>query len=444
MNLRCIAICRAICLLFAAGAVAAAEDCTLEPTGHGAIFFHPDGTSAGHWDAARILDAGPDGRLNWHRLPQVTTYRGHLTDQLASTSNAGAVIHATGTRVGADSFGLDDSGDEIRSADGTQRTIMEQAVACGLGTALVQTGSLIEPGTAAFVAEVGHRYLDAQQVALEVVESGVDYLLGGGEAMLLPLGVPGRFGPGLRTDGRNLIDEAVERGYAVVYSRTELMALPGDVGRVLGVFGRGHTFNDRSEEELAEDGLAAYDSDAPTVAEMTRFVLARLGRSGAGFLAVIEEEGSDNLCNRMNASGCLEAYRRADDAIGVILEFIDGHPDTFMVTASDSNAGGIQIHDAAAVDEPVPARTDAGAPLDGADGTATRPFLSAPDRRGRRFPFAIAWIDKSDLGSGMLARAAGLNAAELLPAGGTANTDIYRMLYYTLFGVRIAPETETQ
>lgn len=26
-----------------------------KPTGNGAIFFHPDGTSASHWDATRIL-----------------------------------------------------------------------------------------------------------------------------------------------------------------------------------------------------------------------------------------------------------------------------------------------------------------------------------------------------------------------------------------------------
>ena len=55
--------------------------------------------------------------------------------------------------------------------DGTYNTIMEEAVLAGVGTALVQSGSLIEPGTAAFVAEAPSRR-DYEEIALEVVESG--------------------------------------------------------------------------------------------------------------------------------------------------------------------------------------------------------------------------------------------------------------------------------
>jgi alkaline phosphatase len=80
-----------------------------------------------------------------------------------------------------------------------------------------------------------------------------------------------------------------------------------------------------------------------------------------------------------------------------------------------------------------------GAALDGRNGTGTLPFVAAPDREGRRFPFAIAWASGLDIGSGVIARGAGLDAAELVPASGVANTDIYRMLYYTLFGERLPP-----
>ena len=51
-------------------------------TGNGAIFFHPDGTSASHWDAVRLLHYGPDGVLHWDRLPEMASYRGHLWLQL--------------------------------------------------------------------------------------------------------------------------------------------------------------------------------------------------------------------------------------------------------------------------------------------------------------------------------------------------------------------------
>lgn len=427
-------------LLVALGTpVVADEKCGLSPTGHGAVFFHPDGTSAGHWDTMRLLYYGPDGQSHWDRLPQMAAYRGHLTDQLSSTSHGGASIHATGVRTYSDSFGRDEAGNKLVAASGRARTIMEDALACGVATALVQTGSLIEPGTAVFVAHAGDRYGDRESIARQVVESGVDILLGAGEEWLLPEGTEGRFGPGSRTDGRNLIAEARARGYAVVYTREELAALPDEAVRVLGVFAHEDTFFDRSEESLRSAGLPNFRASAPSVAEMTAFVLERFGDDERGFLAVIEEEGSDNFCNKQNAAGCLEALKRADDAIGVVHEYITDHPETLMVTTSDSNAGGMQIFEIDGGETaPVPAREpDTGALLDGAEGTETRPFLSAPDSTGRRFPFAVVWSLADDTGTGVIARGAGLDAETLIPSSGIFNTDIYRILHATLFGERL-------
>jgi alkaline phosphatase len=429
-----------LALSAAASASVPADECPLSPTGNGAIFFHPDGTSAGHWDAMRLLHYGPDGSSNWDRMPRMAAYRGHLTDQLSSTSNAGASIHATGTPTWSGSFGQDENGAKLIAADGSDRTVMEQAVACGLGTALVQTGTLTEPGTAVFVANASNRYADAESIALQVVESGVDILLGAGEEWLLPQGTTGRFGAGRRSDGRNLIEEAVERGYAVVYTRDELLGLDAERGKVLGVFGLEDSYNDQSEEALREHGLPNYLESAPSVAEMTRFALQRIAANPRGFLAVIEEEGSDNFCNKQNASGCLEALKRADDAIAGMLAFIDRNPKTFLLMASDSNAGGMQINEVDDAEAPVPERDDrSGAMLDGRDGTATLPFLSAPDRNGRQFPFAIAWAVGDDVGSGVIARAAGHNAEGLLPGNTLLNSDVYRALYFQLFGELIRP-----
>jgi alkaline phosphatase len=177
---------------------------------------------------------------------------------------------------------------------------------------------------------------------------------------------------------------------------------------------------------------------------MTEFALNRVSRDKQGFLVVIEEEGTDNFCNNLNASGCLEAFKRADDAAGTILNFIEQHPNTFMVTTSDSNAGGMQVLDVESAEEPLPANDkDSGSAIDGVDGTGTKPFISAPDLSGNSFPFAIAWASGDDVGSGVIARAAGLNAKELMPTTGISNTDIYRMLYFTLFGKRIPGDRET-
>ena len=429
-----------LCAFVQMGASAPACAQSPTPTGNGAIFFHPDGTSAGHWDATRILYYGPDSHLNWDRVPVITTYRGHLLNQLVGTSNAGAVTHATGTRVYSGSFGLDPEGNQYPSANGTYNTIMEEAVLADLGTALVQSGSLIEPGTAAFVSAAPSRR-DYEEIALEVVESGVDIMLGAGEEWLLPQGVQGYFGVGKRTDGRNLINELKQKGYVVVYTHDELLDVPNDVSKVFGVFNREDTFYDRTEEELRAKELPNYIETAPTIAEMTEFALDRISQNAKGFLAVIEEEGTDNMCNYLNASGCLEAFKRADDTFKIISDFIAVNPSTFMVTTSDSNAGGMQVIEVESSDQPLPTHDqESGSAIDGVDGTGTLPFISAPDLNGKSFPFGIGWASGDDVGSGVIARAAGLNAEKLMPTTGIWNTDIYRMLYFTLFGEEISSE----
>jgi len=93
----------------------------------------------------------------------------------------------------------------------------------------------------------------------------------------------------------------------------------------------------------------------------------------------------------------------------------------------------IRDADTLVAEAPLPPTTRNGAPLDGRDGTGTPPFVSQPDRFGNSWPFGIAWASFDDDMGGIVAKAHGLNAY-LLPSN-VDNTDIYRMMYATLFGV---------
>lgn len=402
-----------------------------------AIFIHPDGAGAQAWTAARMLHAGPDNTLAWDRLPEIATYSGHMKDGLVSTSHGGATTHAYGVKVVADSFGQD-GGQRIRALSGFDGSIMQEAMKAGLRTGVVNSGHLCEPGTACFLSSADSRR-NTESIAAQVVGSGADLILGGGERFLLPEGVDGRFGPGMRKDGRNLVEEARENGYQVVYSRDELLALdPAKCGRVLGVFAYSHTFHDLPEEILEAKGLPLYVPEAPTLAEMTRFAIAMLSADDKDYFLVVEEEGSDNFANMNNASGMMEALRRADEAFAVALDALESRPDTLLVTAADSDAGGIQLlcpprssKKAFDKEERLPGRTDNAAPIDGVDGTLSRPFVSAPDARGESFAFGFAWSAYADVAGGILARAAG-HQADSLPLHAD-NTDIYRILYRALF-----------
>lgn len=404
-----------------------------DSTGGSVIFIHPDGVGAAHWTACRLLHAGPDSSLHWDRLPVVALYRDHLKDDLTATSHAGATIHAYGVKVVADSYGLD-GGTPVLGPSGPVPSIVSEALSRGNAAGIVNSGTITEPGTGCFAASVVKR-TDHAGIAAGILETGPTVILGGGEAWFLPEGTAGRHGPGRRKDGRNLIEEAKARGYTVVRTREELQAASPAADRLLGLFATDDTYNDMPEEELREKRLPAYDPAAPTLAEMTRAALTVLGRNGRSFLLVVEEEGTDNFGNSNNARDCLEALRRADEAIGVARAYLREHPRTLLLTAADSNAGGLAVAGLPArtgPDEPLPPADRNGAPWDGRDGTGTPPFLAAPDARGVRLPFAIAWAGYGDLSGSIVARAEGWKA-ETLPVA-LDNTGIHRIMREVLLG----------
>lgn len=445
-----IPLCAMLCACFIAAAMP--RPASAAPTLGSAIFVHPDGASAATWAVGRAMLVGPDGDLEWDKLPHIAVYRGHMADSLTGTSNGGATTHAYGIKVHSSAFGLTtggDAGEPIVDDDGQSMSVGRQAMRAGLRVGLVQSGTSTEPGTACFVTAAPSRYMH-NEIAAQLIESGADVILGGGERYFLPKGTDGEHGPGVRDDGRNLIEEARAAGYTIVRTRDELLSLPSSATKVLGLFAANHTFNDRSEEELRHQGLPLYWPEAPTVGEMTEAALRILARDKTRFLLVVEEEGTDNFGNNNNASGVIEAMRRADQSFAASRRYVDENPDTLLITAADSDGGGMRmvgvVQDSGRHGLKPVAPTDSnGAPLDGRDGTGTPPFLAAPDRFGQRLPFHVAWASKGDVTGGVLVRAEGLNAA--LVRGSMDNTEIADLIRLTLFGPgssRAIPANERQ
>ncbi|BDQ03111.1 alkaline phosphatase [Ignavibacterium sp.] len=398
------------------------------------IFIHPDGTGLSDWNALRIFKVGPDNDLNWDKMNSIGLYQGHIRNRITASSNAGATIHAYGVKADVDDFGLIDN--EVPVArSGKRLSIMKEAMQQGIFTGIINSGSIEEPGTAVFVSSNVKRG-NYNEIAKDVIQSGADLIFSGGEDFLLPEGTKGRHSQsGKRKDGLNLIEWATSKGYKVVYTKDELLNTSFDEKKILGVFASRSTFNDKTEEELREKDLPNYNPTAPTVAEMTKFALEFLSRKGQFFL-VVEEEGTDNFGNRNNANGKLEALSNADEAIGFALEFINKNPNTLLLTASDSEAGGMEVLgyeiENLSDNNPLPERDANGSPVDGREGKGTLPFISAPDKNGNRFPFGIGWSCFGDVSGGVVARAHGIHSEKM--KGKIDNTDIYRFMYMGLFG----------
>jgi alkaline phosphatase len=428
-------------LILVLAAICASAD---ENAPKSAILFSVDGASVSTWTAARWLSVGPDGDTNWDRLPGIADYRGHFKDVLAAGSNPAVTVHAYGVKVDSQSYGMD-AAQPVNSLSGKTLSIMQEAMAAGKSVGIANTAELSEAGSGAFFAHVvqTRKGIDKPEVVRQVIEAKPDLILAGGEVLMLPEGVMGRHGePGVRKDGLNLIERAKALGYTVVFTRDELQAVPLTAERVLGVFAPMGITPEESEEGLLRKNLPPFFPSAPTTAEMAAFALRFLGRNPKGFFFSMNEEGTDNYAGEGNARDALQSLRRADEAIGVFRDFVDRQTNTLLLVTADAPAGGMvllgRLLPPYVMEEhkPLPAKNtthaSGGAPLDGRNGKDSAPFVSAPDRAGKRHLFAVSWASRIDNAAGVLTRAAGYNSH--LVRGGFDNTKVYRVLYETLFG----------
>ncbi|MBK8283992.1 MAG: alkaline phosphatase [Ahniella sp.] len=410
--------------------VGAAATQALAESPRSAIFLHPDGMGANTWNVVRLQQVGPDGRLAWDRLPKVAMYVGPMLDSVNASSNGGATTHAYGIRAHLGAFGTDPSGQRPNAASGRPTTVLQDAMAAGKKVALINSSSVTEPGTAAFIASVANRD-DEAEIAAQLLAAKPDFLLGGGETFFLPKGTKGRHGEGMRTDGRNLVDEARAAGYTVVFTAEELAQVDQSATRVLGLFATEETFNELTEEQMTKQGLPPFQPQAPRFDRMLAFVLERLRDAPNGYLVVGNEEGTDNLSGENNVPATLEAAAGADRAIALALEESKRNPALTLVVCSDSDNGGMNATSDDLDELPLPLgnRSENGSVLSSDGG---KPYLSAPDRRGKQIPYYVVWASNSDMAGGTVARGIGPGAA--LIEGTIDSTRIYEVLRFGLFG----------
>jgi len=303
------------------------------------ILIIPDGLSLADIDLSRWYQDGRPLVMDRFACGLVRTYS---ANSLITDSAAAGSAYATGYKVENETISIRPA---VVTMPGVERprpedahrplpTLLEAARLKGMATGLVFSGTLNDATPASFSSHVLDRY-EMEAIAEQMVYSGVDVLLGGGSAYLLPGAEKAN-----RKDGEDLTKALKDMGYAYV---TDLGGLKGsdNLPRVWGLF--------------RPNGLdAEFDRDPetqPALAEMTRKAIEILSRDGDGFFLMVESGEIDTFGHDNDPIGIISEVLSFDRALGVAVDFAarDGH--TAVIACPDHPTGGLSIKNYGALDD---------------------------------------------------------------------------------------------
>jgi alkaline phosphatase len=264
------------------------------------------------------------------------SYDGIVVDSACATSQL-----ATGSLCRSESLGVNEDGAAVLS-------IAERARNAGKSVGLVTDTRITHATPAAFGAHQLHRSSE-NAIAVDLIKSGFEVLLGGGMRHFVPSNpknvtsirelvaaepsARALIGRSKRTDERNLLLEAQQAGYRLVFDHTQLATV--EAPKVLGVF---------SESGMA-DGIAALqlqgipERTEPSLTEMTLAALRLLERDEDGFFLMIEGGQIDWAAHQNDAGLLLHELLKFDDAITAVRKWASERDDTLVILTADHETG---------------------------------------------------------------------------------------------------------
>jgi alkaline phosphatase len=286
---------------------------------HNIILLIGDGMGFSHIALARHQTVGPARRLYMERLPVSGLVRTYSANRLITDSAAAATAMACGIKTDNGKIGV--------SPDATAYdTILECLRRKGWRTGLVATSTMSHATPAGFAAHAKKRSSEAD-IAADMLDNHVDILFGGGRKYWLSKP------EGVREDGRNLIEEAANQGYQVIYSRDQLAALKP--GPVLGLF--------------AEEGMTTFEPE-PSLARMAQMAIELLSAPSRDWFApkpkfflMIEGSQIDWASHNNETDNCVRQMLLFDMAVKEAVEFAQRDRNTLLIITADHETGGLVL-----------------------------------------------------------------------------------------------------
>ncbi|MBN2134348.1 MAG: alkaline phosphatase [Acidobacteria bacterium] len=266
--------------------------------------------------ATRIRYFGPDGRLEFEKMPVIGLMNTHAADKLVTDSAASGTAMACGIKTNCKEIGMTPDNHSALS-------ILEACRDIGMFTGIVVTSRITHATPAAFSTHVVSRK-EEEEIAKQLVESGINVLFGGGKDYFLPSDTSGS----KRDDNLDLIKTAEENGYQFIEDDTSLDTV--DSKYILGLF------------QMKE--LTTFAPE-PSLETLTRYAINFLNKGEKGFFLMVEGSQIDWECHDNKKEAMFRQVLLFNDAVKAALEFAVQDGNTLVIVTADHETGGMIIKD---------------------------------------------------------------------------------------------------
>lgn len=306
------------------------------------IFIVADGMGPASLTATRIWAKGSQGKLEMEKMPVTGYVKTYSASDFVTDSAASGTALASGVKTYNGAIGLSYEKIDAQAVSRPLESIVDVMKKSGKSVGILTTTRVTHATPASFYAHVKNRDME-DDIATQVIGSSLDLLMGGGRSHFLPNKLDSK--TQRRLDGRDLIAELKQQGWAYVSNKKELLNFrtKSAQGPVLSLFNETHL----SYESLREKSFV--DTE-PSLKEMAKFAVNFLGDNKKGFFLMIEAGRIDHASHDNNIEDMLRETLMLDECVGDLL----ASPlmkDTLIVITADHETAGLAISGYGGVNE---------------------------------------------------------------------------------------------
>ncbi len=271
---------------------------------------------------------GGEGKLLMNRFPVAGINTTHSLNTLVTDSAAAGTALATGHKTNNGMISMLPSGVRVES-------IAQYANRNGMKTGLVTTTRLTHATPAVFASSNVSRN-NENEIAVDFIDSKIDFFAGGGYRNFIPQGEKGS----KRKDDRDLAGEFEMEGYEVFIGEDaaeDFMNLKVEKNqKVFAALTSSHM-------PYEIDRVNSRDH-IPSLADMTKKGIEVLSKNRKGFFMMVEAGRIDHAAHANDAASVIHDTLALDRAVGEAYEFYKRYPEeTLIVVVGDHETGGLGL-----------------------------------------------------------------------------------------------------